>query len=361
MEIWIGSMPGTVGGAATECAHAISLLRDHDVDVHVVPFGKVSVDVYNWCFQRNVKIHDYQSDIFADKIVAHWCDLPLMTRFPEIMVAGKPRCLIHFPCMTSLSPLHLAAHRAGWIDRWGWVSEYQRGMLEPQLSATGKEPAAFEGYRPFYDPSLYIQGVLADWYDPPTRSFCIGRVSRDDPDKFSQDTWEIYRRIDVGKRVKFVTILGFGPNTQARLGLPRGSMVSRNSGLSGGHMISTDDSIYELHRPGSITLLAFLRELHCILHKTGGSRESFGRFAIEAMFAGVPVIVERAFAFPEFITHGETGFLCESSDEMVETASMLARDEKRRKQVIDAARDDVKRICRPETCWRPWESLLKIL
>lgn len=353
MEIWIGSCPDVVGGAATENLHSIALLRQFGVNVHVVPFCQMSGDVYKWCGYKDVKVHEYRPGIFADKIVAHWCDVPLLARLAEIVTTGRPRCLIHFPCMTTLLPLHKAAHRCGWIDRWGWVSEYQRGVLEPQLAGAGKNAPPFYDYRPYFDANLHLQQLPAG-YAPPKHEFVVGRISRDDPDKFSDDTWEIFSCIDTGNLIKRVRVLGFGPRTEKKIGLPAGE---EHPGLA--KTIVGEHVIIELWAPGGMSSLAFYSGLHCILHKTGGSRESFGRFAIEAMFAGVPVIVERAYAFPEFITHGETGFLCDSSEEMIETASMLAKDEKRRKSIIHAARDDVKRLCRPEKCWRPWKTLLE--
>lgn len=42
--------------------------------------------------------------------------------------------------------------------------------------------------------------------------------------------------------------------------------------------------------------------------------ESFGRVALEAMAAGVPVVAVRAGGLPEIVVHGENGFLAETRD-----------------------------------------------
>jgi len=42
--------------------------------------------------------------------------------------------------------------------------------------------------------------------------------------------------------------------------------------------------------------------------------ESFGRVALEAMAAGVPVVAVRAGGLPEIVAHGENGFLAETRD-----------------------------------------------
>jgi glycosyltransferase involved in cell wall biosynthesis len=51
-------------------------------------------------------------------------------------------------------------------------------------------------------------------------------------------------------------------------------------------------------------------------------REPFGLVMIEAMAAGTPVIAMRMGAVPEVIDHGETGFVCQSYEEM---AAMIPR------------------------------------
>jgi len=45
-------------------------------------------------------------------------------------------------------------------------------------------------------------------------------------------------------------------------------------------------------------------------------QEPFGRVMIEALASGVPVIASRMASTPEVITHGQTGFLCDSVEEM---------------------------------------------
>jgi glycosyltransferase involved in cell wall biosynthesis len=98
--------------------------------------------------------------------------------------------------------------------------------------------------------------------------------------------------------------------------------------------------------------------VHCILHKTGGSRESYCRIVPEAYAYGVPIIVEDDFAFPELVENGVTGYRCSSSDEMSFRASELAFDEPRRKKMIFSAREHLlHEIASPERCWAAWERL----
>ena len=75
------------------------------------------------------------------------------------------------------------------------------------------------------------------------------------------------------------------------------------------------------------------------MHKTGGSRESYCRVLVEAYAHGVVPVVENAYAFPELVVHGETGFLAESSAHMSELASELAHDPKRHCRIAHAGRE----------------------
>jgi glycosyltransferase involved in cell wall biosynthesis len=67
--------------------------------------------------------------------------------------------------------------------------------------------------------------------------------------------------------------------------------------------------------------------------------EHFGIATVEAMAAGcVPVVINRG-GQREIVTHGETGFLCNSLDEMAERTVELARDPDRAARMAAAARD----------------------
>ncbi|MBU7015174.1 MAG: N-acetyl-alpha-D-glucosaminyl L-malate synthase BshA [Theionarchaea archaeon] len=79
-------------------------------------------------------------------------------------------------------------------------------------------------------------------------------------------------------------------------------------------------------------------------------QESFGLAALEAMASSVPVIATNVGGLPEFIDHGENGFLCPLGDTqaMAEYAVELLRDENYRKEVGKKARRKVEKWFTPE-------------
>jgi glycosyltransferase involved in cell wall biosynthesis len=65
--------------------------------------------------------------------------------------------------------------------------------------------------------------------------------------------------------------------------------------------------------------------------------ESFGRVALEAMAAGVPVVAVRAGGLPEIVVHGENGFLAETADPVVlaDTLEFVLRNPDKAKAAAD--------------------------
>jgi glycosyltransferase involved in cell wall biosynthesis len=241
--------------------------------------------------------------------------------------------------MTWTFPDEIKAHANGWIDYFGFVSRYQEGVLRPQLEQH-RPVTALPDYRPFFNTENPSQHIAFS-YRAPREWFGLGRVSRDDADKFAADTWNILYKV-CSPIPKKVFILGYGPKAHSRCG-------EAPAGLD-----------WQTWLPNQIPVRQLYGMLHALIHKTGGSRESYCRIVPEAYAAGVPIIVEDDFAFPELIVDGETGFLCKSSDEMSFRASELAFNEARRKRIVDAGYEYLKaNIASAPRCWEAWKKLLE--
>ena len=334
-EIWVAGYPSFYGGADTELDHNIDLWVKYGVDVHLVPLFGEDPKMREKCDARGCTTHKYESNIFKDKIVTSFCNGEFLKRLPEIMSNGKPAKVIWFNCMTWTFPDELRAHKEGWIDLHGFVSKFQEQWLRPQLEKVNPVTNKLEGYRPNFKPT----GDMFR-YTPPKDFFHMGRISRDDGGKFSEDMWNIFYKVCSPIPTK-TFILGWGENAARKCG-------PAPAGLD-----------WMTRSPNSIPAIDHYHNLHCIIHKTGGSRESYCRIVPEAYAHGVPIIVEKDYAFPELIIDGETGFLCETSDEMSYKASMLAFDEKLRKKVIlQAQRHLMEGIASETHCWEAWEAVL---
>jgi len=284
---------------------------------------------------RGCQIHEYGDDIFAGKTVVSMCNGSFLEKLPLIMQNGRPRKVIWFNCMTWLFDREKTAHGNGWIDLFGFESDYQKNLLVPQLEQI--RPAKTFLYRPFFN-AARIEWRYREW----DGCYKIGRISRDDANKFARDTWRIFDRVLVPPHLKKkVYILGYGPKAKERTGPP------------------PDGLDWQTWSPNSIPSAQFYNTIDTMIHKTGGSRENCPRVLFEAYAHGVVPVVERDFAFPELVVDGETGFMGSSSDEMSYHASMLAMNPAEHRRVAENGRRYLEEnFFRPEECWGAWERIL---
>ncbi len=334
-EVWVAGFPSSYGGADTELDHLIDLLRAFGVEVHLVPMFGADPAARASALARGCAIHDYRSDVFRDRVVVSYCNGHFLDRLPAIVADGKPALVVWFNCMTRLFDAERAAHRAGHIDVFGFVSDYQKRLLAPELAQI--RPFQTFPYRPFFNPHRVAWRYRA-W----DGVYAVGRISRDDGDKFAEDTWRIFDRVLVPRSLrKKALILGYGANAARKIGPPP-------PGLD-----------HHTWPGGGIPATELYRSIDTMIHKTGGSRESYCRVLIEAYAHGVVPIVEDDYAFPELVRHGETGYRTSSSDEMSYYASLLAHDPWRHRSMAERGRRFLEEeLSDPAASWRGWEEIL---
>jgi hypothetical protein len=334
LSVWVAGFPSRYGGADTELDHVIDLFLMHGVEVNLVPVFPPAEPMVRSVLERGGVIHDYRPDVFRDRVVVSFCNGEFLARLPEIVAAGRPSRVIWFNCMTWTFEAELTAHANGWIDYFGFESDYQRGYLGPQIEAVG--PYRTFGYRPFFE-----VGRVAWEHRDFDGTYRVGRISRDDGFKFAEDTWRIFDRVLVPRDLdKKVYILGYGPHAAAKVGPPP-------EGLD-----------WLTWMPDAISSTEFYRTVDTLIHKTGGSRESYGRVVVEAYAHGVVPVVEDAFAFGELVVHGETGFRGGTSDELSHYASLLAFDPVLHRRMAAAGREHLESMSDPGTCFEPWLEVL---
>ena len=148
--------------------------------------------------------------------------------------------------------------------------------------------------------------------------------------------WKAYARIPPPLRAR---VLGWKPQLAARLGppppwaecLPAGSQSS-------GEILGT---------------------LHALV-QAGAAVENWPRVGLEAMAAGVPLVVDAKGGWKEMVRHGRTGYLCRDECEQAECAARLARDEDRRLDIACRARAALTaELAEPGAIWSQWRELLE--
>jgi len=86
-----------------------------------------------------------------------------------------------------------------------------------------------------------------------------------------------------------------------------------------------------------------LAQAYCLLAPITW-QEPFGLYFIEAMACGTPVVVFNRGSAPEVVSHGETGFVVESLDEMADAVNQIYKIDRRRCREYVKERFDVTRM-----------------
>lgn len=149
-----------------------------------------------------------------------------------------------------------------------------------------------------------------------TRTFTVGRVSRDVPQKHHAQDPSLYRMLAAqGIRVR---IMG-------------GTCLA--AGLAG-------TSNIELMPAGAESATDFYRTLDIFFYRTGEVAEAYGRVVIEAMACGLPVVAGDAGGYAEVIRHGVSGWLVQSQEEANDTILQLWKQPELARQAGLAAQHD---------------------
>jgi len=338
MHLFVCGYPGDVGGANTELWHTVKLWRRFGADVTLIPTWKADPAWRRRLDSIGCRTCESNPDDLLNvrglggSVVVSMCNtrfLAVAERFCELGCK-----IVWLGCMNWLfaeERLHYRRH--GVFDRHIFQSRYQYEQLRPQLAKHGYDDARGRIVRGAFDVAEFPFRPLGH---TPGETFVIGRLSRPAPEKFSPRTWVLYGRTSPPLAAR---VMGWDAAVQARVGAP--------------------PRWAECLPAGAETAQTFLARLHGLVQTSGGAVENWPRVGLEAMAAGVPLVVENQGGWREMIRHAETGFLCNDDDEMACCIARLVQDSAYRQTVIEQARHAVEtELADPETFWRQWKDLL---
>jgi glycosyltransferase involved in cell wall biosynthesis len=341
MRVFVIGYPSAIGGANTELWHTVKLWRRFGCDVALLPTWQADPAWQLRLENLGCRTIESQPDDLdqvpglAGGIVVVFCN----TRF--LAAAERFRRLgcrvVWLGCMNWLFPEERLHYRqVGPFARHVFQSRYQHDELTPQLRPYGYEDGRGRIIRGAWDadelafaPRPHAAGDV----------FVVGRVSRADPDKFSPTLWKTYGRIPHPIRAR---VLGWQQDIQARLGPP--------------------PPWAECFPAGAQTPAQLLHSLHALVQANAAAVENWPRVGLEAMAAGVPLVVDAKGGWQEMIRHGETGYLCTTDDQFAYYAARLAYDEEHRRQLIRQARHALlHELAEPRAIWSQWQALFEEL
>ncbi len=302
-RLFVIGYPSAVGGANTELWHTLKLWRRFGLDVAALPTWEA--DPF-WQSRlegigcRTILCGPGElADVpgLAGGVVVAFCNTKFLA-VAERLVRLNCRT-IWVGCMNWLFPQErLHYRRFGPFTRHVFQSRFQREELVGQLRRFGFAQGQGRIIRGAIDADEF---PFAPRPHAPGEAFVVGRISRADAEKFSPSLWNAYARIGRPLRAR---VLGWKRELEARLGRP--------------------PDWAECLPAGSQSAGDFLPTLHALV-QAGAAAENWPRVGLEAMAAGVPLVVDAKGGWKEMVRHGQTGYLCRNENEQAECAAVGRR------------------------------------
>ena len=338
--VYVLGAPGPVGGADTELWHTLVLWRKFGLEVAVVPTWGLSAPWRQKCEDIGCTVYApggpqqaLEVPGLRGSVLVSFCNGEFLKNAALFRKAGCK--VVWANCMTWVfdqERRHFAEH--GPFDHFIFQSKHQQSMLAPQFRKYGYSDGqgsvihgAFALEEFPFRPLEHKQG----------EPFLVGRISRADPDKYSSNTWPIYGRIPHPIRAR---LMAWDDRIQNKLGPPP----------------EWAECLHVNHE----TPQEFFGKLHAMLQVNGGAGENWPRSGLEAMACGVPVVVQNQWGWREMVRHGQTGYLCDSDDQLAYYTAKLAYEEEHRMNMAYQARRMLEEeLASPEVLWQQWARVFR--
>ena len=337
-ELFVYGFPGLYAGANTELHHQILLWRSIGISVHLIPSGTGyrSEPLYQPMVDLGVTVH--QPDDFAAIVpgapVLGFCNDQFLVKLDQILQFSHNTVFVN--CMTWLFELEKQRFREGKLAALLYQNEAVRRQNATVLRTLNPDPRIqLLTFRPYFADDLF------PWIEHrEQKQFTIGRISRNDADKYSANTLEIWNSIS-SPLPKRGIMLGFGKVAQHKIG-PRDRWIETFADQS---ELSQQD---------------FYRRCDVII-QPADTTENWPRIGLEAMASGTVLLVDNRGGWQQMIEHGVSGWLCNHAEDFVRYGDLMANDPAKRREVAQAARVRLQEIAGRFSCSRSWRSVLERL
>jgi hypothetical protein len=337
-DVYVHGFPGLYGGAGTELHHQILAWLAMKLRVHIIPTnaGYKGEPLYKPMLDAGVIIHEHDqfSAIEKDAPVLGFCNAEFLQRLPAI--AERTRNTVFVNCMTWLFDKEKEAMKQGLIGAFLYqndeVMANHKAALQPLNPGKG---AKFLHFAPYFDSRQF---PFVEKRDP--NFFGVGRVSRQDTDKFSQNTLHIWEYF-VSPREKRGYMLGFDKRSEGKIGKAYWWVTT----YVDQHQCSQQE---------------FYKKCDIILQPMD-TTENWPRIGFEAMSSGSVLIVDNRGGWKKLVKHGVTGWLCNTQQEFIYYASRMAFEPQLRKQMARAARAWGEQLGSLESSMKSWKKVFNEL
>lgn len=346
MKIFVIGYPSPLGGADTELWHTTRIWRNLlKLDVTFIPtwtphvefkpkLDEIGCETYVLEAQENTVLTKVPD--LAGSIVVSFCNGNFLNMAPALRSMGCK--LVWANCMTfTFDSERKFVSEYGPFEAHMMQSDFQKTMLLSRLEEVGlEEDYCFKIHGAFDVDEWPYEFRPRNSNDP----FTVGRLARNDSDKWSSNTYSIYDRIQFPNVRAWV--MGIDEKVYNKVGAPP-------------HWVTSLP-------PNAIEAREFYRKIDTLMPINGGARENWPRVGLEAMAAGVPVIAQRQWGWKEMIVEHETGFLGDSDEELAHWAATMAWNEDLRKEIAENARAYLaEHLASPKVIAEQWEELFNAI
>lgn len=332
-DLYVFGWPSFLGGADTKMAHLLRLLHRHR-RITLIPTYPDQLEEKVWTRELDKLGVAYLSiDQLPHRL--HGIGLALCnSAFFKDGIAKRAKDLGLKVIWSSEMMWHhegeLDAVKQGLVDKVLYTSELQKEKL---AQGYGTVPSAITGN--------YIDPACFPFRERRNSTFTIGRLSRADPDKYSEDFPVFYESLGLGD-VRF-RVMAWDQDLRAKYSW---------------HPFSRQ---WDLLEPEAEPQLAFLHSLDLFVYPLGHRFvESWGRSTVEAMLTGAIPLVPRGHHLENLMEHGESGYICDDFLEYQDHAQRLSRDYALRQKMARQSHHHAKRrLCNAQEHLHVWLEALQ--
>ena len=334
-RIFVLGFPSFYGGAGTELHHQIIAWQHMGLEIHIIPSWPAQNEpLFPEMLERGVHIHspgDFHL-LRADDPILGFCNAEFLDALPEIRRYTKKTVFIN--CMTWLFDKERDFMAQGLISMFLYQNPEVMADNEPKLRALNDDPSIqFATFKPYFEESAFhcIEERSEEF-------FGCGRISRQDADKFAQNTLHIYEYF-VSRKWKQGLFLGFDHRSQEKIGTPF-------------------DWIRCARDQTEVTPQEFYRHCEIILQPTD-TTENWPRVGFEAMASGSVLIVDNRGGWRKMVEHGKTGWLCDHERDFIYYASKMAYEPNLRADMAAAAKERGRELGGLQQSIASWEEVFE--
>lgn len=333
-KLYSYGFPGLYAGASTELHHQFhAWSKIHEIDLAIIPqnHGYKNEPLYKEMLDLGVEItepHQF-ARVKPEDAVINFCSDLFLDNVPHIEQFTKRTIFVN--CMTWLFKDEKKRHTEGHIG----FSLYQRPQIlmdhEQELRLLGSK-ADFLHFVPYFHAKNFDYQVKDDEYTH------IGRISRDDKDKYTSLNGLIYDRI-VSPKLKRGHYMGYGAKALSVTGeLPKWITTYANQ--------------------SKLPVRDFYNLVDFIVQPTN-TTENWPRIGLESMWTGKPLVVDNRGGWQYMIDHGKTGFLCNNERDFIYWGSRLAYEPELRNTIAENAYQKAQEISSLEASVASWRKVFE--